>query len=399
MKNKSLKHWLVLLTQCLMVACSIGLAVNAVGVFYPAVTGSLNVLSGSFAMHSTLQVIMIATTSLFMPNILKKINFKIVLTVGALGIFITTFLMGLSYNLVFFNILGFFRGIFLSFCGGVMMNFIINNWFYQFNGIALSIAFSFSGIAGSVASKLLTEVIAVYGWNTAYFVKAIVMFLLCVPAILFPYHMNPKDDNLLPYGYKPDKNEAIKASTDFNYYSVNFIMFFIFSITVTMITGLPQHFINFSKSVNLDVAIGAGMLSYAMLGNITFKLVIGFLNDSIGTIKSILLMIIINIISIVLIIEFKQYEIGAFLLGSIYSIASVGISLLCLELFKKENYVHAFPLASFAGTFGSAVALSLIGYLYDFTGTYNYAFIAALIINLLAIINILFVSNKLKLKK
>ena len=75
MKNKSYKHWIIVLLMCCLSASSIGLCTNAVGVFYTPVSMSLNVLRGTFALHATLSTLSTAITSLYMPYIMKRYSY------------------------------------------------------------------------------------------------------------------------------------------------------------------------------------------------------------------------------------------------------------------------------------------------------------------------------------
>lgn len=396
MKNKSYKHILILIIQCLLIGASVGLAINSVGVFYPSVSKSLNVLNGSFAAHTTIQLITTATFSLFIPKILEKYSIKSLFAVGMIGLSLTTIIMGFSNSLYVFYLLGFLRGIFSSFCGTVPVSFVINNWFYKYRGIALSVAFGFSGLLGAIFSPILSKFIIDYGWQNTYIIKGIIMFVLCIPSIIIPFSINPKDENLLAFGYDNEKIEVVHSNSEFNYFNLLFILFFIFSFICSTITGLPQHFIGYTTSINLLPEIGAKMLSFTMIGNIVFKVVIGFLNDMIGTIKSVITFIIINALSIIFIVVFKQYYIGAFLLGSVYAIAAVGSSLLSTQFFTSENYLKVFPVVSFSGILGNAVSLSLVGYLFDFTGSYYLAFIIAFAINIINIFIILYITSQSK---
>jgi uncharacterized membrane protein len=70
--------------------------------------------------------------------------------------------------------------------------------------------------------------------------------------------------------------------------------------------------------------------------------------------------------------------IGAFLFGSCYSIGAVALPLLTKYFFGIDNYARVFPKISFASNLGAAISLSMVGYIYDFFGSYLYAFIIAL---------------------
>lgn len=64
--------------------------------------------------------------------------------------------------------------------------------------------------------------------------------------------------------------------------------------------------------------------------------------------------------------------------GSCYSIGAVALPLLTKYFFGIDNYARVFPKISFASNLGAAISLSMVGYIYDFFGSYLYAFIIAL---------------------
>ena len=61
---------------------------------------------------------------------------------------------------------------------------------------------------------------------------------------------------------------------------------------------------------------------------------------------------------------------GAGLLGLCYSVAIVGTVMLCKTMFGIENYSSVYPKISMGTTLANAAGASIIGYLYDFTGSY-----------------------------
>ena len=63
--------------------------------------------------------------------------------------------------------------------------------------------------------------------------------------------------------------------------------------------------------------------------------------------------------------------------------------------FKTENYAKAFPTISFASNVGAAISLSMVGYIYDFFGSYIYAFIIALAMIFVSIL-LLMITTKTK---
>ena len=154
----------------------------------------------------------------------------------------------------------------------------------------------------------------------------------------------------------------------------------IVGILHTAITCLPQHFPGFAESLGQPASVGAMMLSCCMVGNIVSKLLIGELADRLGAMKASAFMIVLHMLSVIMLLfvhtELLLYA-GAFLFGFVYSVSAVGLVLITKECFGTCHYNRAYPIISFAGSASCAVGISLVGYLYDFTGTYHTAFVLA----------------------
>ena len=387
-KNRSIKHLIVLLVCCGLAASSIGVCVNSAGVFYSPVSESLGIMRGTFAIHGTISLLATAVVSLFVPKIMKRYPYKITLALSVLVAGVSTILMAFCKSVLPSYLLGAIRGISSGLYAIVPITIIINRWFYKNHGLATSIVLSFSGIAGAVCSPIFSSCIQSFGWEKAYIIMGLTIIGLGIPAIVYPFSIDPKDKGLLAYGQveKEDMNtnDIVKIKSKFNFLTLSFICFFIFAILNTSIAGITQHLPGFAETLNYSATVGATMLSAGMVGNILSKLVIGFISDKLGPIKATIIMIGTNIISIVMLLMSPSslvLLIGAFLFGSVYSVSAVGFALLTKYFFGVENYSTVYPIISFATSFGSAFALALVGYIYDFTGSYVYAFIIALGIN------------------
>lgn len=166
----------------------------------------------------------------------------------------------------------------------------------------------------------------------------------------------------------------------------------LFTLLHTSITGTSQHLSGIAVSIHLSVTIGATFMSFTMIGNISTKLLIGFLSDLLSPIKAVIMMILINCLSLVLLFlgvihqETLLLYIGSLMFGSIYSVGAVGISMLTRYFFGNENYARTYSVIGFLANVGSASSLTLIGYLYDFTQSYQIVFIIALCFHLINLI-------------
>lgn len=392
MKNKGIKYWLVLISCCGLCASSVGIVLNTIGVFYTPVSQGLGVSQGTFTLHATFCILATAITVLFVPKIMKKIPLKLMVLIGVTLTSISTFMMGLSHHVVLFYILGIIRGVGAAMYGVIPVTIVINNWIYKNNGMATSIALSFTGVAGAVLSPVFSSLIESIGWEYTYFVVAILSFILALPFLLLPFKEKPEDENKLPYL----SSESIishldlhEDDTKFNAMQPKFILFFVIAILLNAITGMGSHFPTYALSIGFSATLGSLMLSAAMVSNIGSKFIIGIISDGIGIVKAVYIMLIANIVAFIMFLFFKSdiaLLIASFLYGSIYSITAVGIAIMTRRFFGELNYSSAYANVQFGCNFGVAFAVTLIGYIYDFTSSYNLIFIIAIAIGILTII-------------
>lgn len=392
MNNKSYKHWMIVFLMCCLAASSIGLCTNAIGVFYTPVSQSLNVLKGTFALHATLSTLATALTSLKISKVIKKYSYKKVLFIGVMLSSGATWFMSYCTSVYPFYILGILRGIGVGIYGMVPITVIITNWFDKKHGLATSLALSFSGLSGAIFSPLLSSWIIHYGWEMTYRFMAICILILVLPALIIPWNIDPHKEHLLPYGYKERKQAIHIQNNKVNLLTISFICMCLFTLLHTSITGISQHLSGIAVSIQLSATIGATLMSLAMIGNISTKLLIGLLSDLFTPVKAVIIMILTNCISLVLLFigvihkETLLLYIGSFMFGSIYSVGAVGIPMLTRYFFGNKNYAKTYSVIGFLTNVGSASSLTLIGYLYDFTNSYQIVFIIALCFHLINLI-------------
>lgn len=392
MINKSYKHWMIVFFMCCLAASSIGLCTNAIGVFYTPVAKSLKVLKGTFAMHATLSTLATALTSLKISKVIKKYSYKKVLLIGVILSSGATWLMSYSTSVYLFYILGILRGIGVGIYGMVPITVVITNWFDKKHGLATSLALSFSGLSGAIFSPLLSSWITCYGWQMTYRFMAICILVLVLPALIAPWNIDPRKEHLLPYGYQNRKETTKVQNNKIKLLTISFLCMCLFTLLHTSITGISQHLSGIAVSIHLSVTIGATFMSFTMIGNISTKLLIGFLSDLLSPIKAVIMMILINCLSLVLLFlgvihqETLLLYIGSLMFGSIYSVGAVGIPMLTRYFFGNENYARTYSVIGFLTNVGSASSLTLIGYLYDFTQSYQIVFIIALCFHLINLI-------------
>lgn len=377
--SRTKKHWLVFGAISFMYMASLGLVNNTIGVYYTPVSESLQILTGTFAMNATISAIFTAIGGLFSFRVVERIGLKKTLTLGAISCFVGMFGMGLTNSVAIFNVLGMIRGIGVGFTATVPGVAVLNNWFDEKNGLTISLAAASGGIVSVIFSPVFNRLIEMIGWEKTFLVHGIIILLLFLPSVLLPFTYEPQDEGLLPYGSKAAQTKENKKETRLkavvnkdDFIGKTFYAFIAMAFVQTFIVGLGQHLPGYGTSLGFRLEVTGLMLSAAMLGNVSTKLIAGFLSDKVGVLKTTILTVVTNIASILLLIYLANESgllFAALLFGTVYA-GGVTHVLLAQYFFGLcvGNYVNAYVVFAAGGS--SALGNALIGYFYDYFGTY-----------------------------
>lgn len=400
LKGSGNKAWLVMVACCGMVAATVGLSINASGVFYTPVSDDLGMLRGTFALHMTIFTMVTAFTALVVPAFMERFSFKKIMTPALVVAVVSTFLMGRMSSVPAFFVLGATRGFSTCLFSVVPANMIVGAWFNKSSGTATSIMMASSGIAGALGSSALSGVIAAMGWRNAYTVLAVAIALLSLPALLIPFAPTPEEEGLLPFGGAREANatsgETLRATATFSYASPFFLVVVAATVLMSFVTSIAQHFPGYAESIGLG-ATGALMVSAAMVGNIVLKLLTGVVADRIGAPKAAIVMSVSCGVGLLLVLLGGAPAVmlaGAFLFGGCYAVGAVAAPLLARYFFGNEQFSRAYPPVNMTGNVGAALSMSAIGYIYDFTQSYAPAFIICLIMAVATITAMLLAGRK-----
>jgi MFS family permease len=129
----------------------------------------------------------------------------------------------------------------------------------------------------------------------------------------------------------------------------------------------------------LGASVGATMISMCMITNTAGKIVMGWLCDRIGARPSVLAYTALTaaaIIVLLLVPAGTPYIVAALVSGLCYSPATVGLTMLCNELFGRRGSGIVYPVGAMACSLSNAVFSSVIGFAYDLTGGYAVMLVA-----------------------
>ena len=370
------KNLYLLVSLCMMAASSIGLYLNSFGVFFSPRAEVLGEKRGNVARFNTIMIFANAVFSIIVPMVATNKNYKKFYLGGIIGSIAALILMANATGLLMLYAGGLLLGASASTYFLVVITTVINNSFEGNAGTMGGIVFSCSGLAGAIFSPMFASIISASGYKTAFYVMAVLAAVLCAPALF-------ADIKIEKEGLEKESGNTGKL----NMLSMAFILCTLMMVFYQFLPSLPQHFPGIGISKGLSESVAPLLVSAAMVGNIVFKLIAGVMIDKLGALRTLLAMTGLNIIGSVLLFIGNNALVsmaGAFLFGAMYSITSFGGSSVVRDVFGDAAYKRAYSVISFFGCASNALGISLVGYIYDFTSSYDPAIIMSVVLAILA---------------
>lgn len=377
-KKKILPYIMVVFSCCCFSACSVGLIINCAGLFYEPIATEFGVGIGSVSLVTTVIATISGLASPLVMKFYQKFPLRRILVIAAAVSWLG--LIGISKancttDLYFCAAL---LGISSPFFSMVPLVYFISNWFHRSYGLAVGLAQSFSGIGGALFSQILGALLPLWGWRSCYIAMSFLLVILLLPAFFF-LRREPKELGLVPFGNGTVSQTQKTTSESKEVFSINaLILCCAISGLSCFVTGMPSHFSNYAASRALPTQIGVSMVTAAMVSNSLFKTLAGILGDRIGPRRACNLMLILSSFGFLLLRLFRSgnaasYYLASMLLACSYAVYSVGLSAVMRERYRSEDFSRMYAYVQTSASLGSGVAFSVIGFSFDFFGSYNIA--------------------------
>ena len=394
------KYLLVLIAACGMASACMGMIANIAGLFFAPIAEDWEVGRGAVSVTLTIYGLVFALAGMATPKLVTSERFKSVLVIATLVTAGGTALLAVAPNLIVLYALNLIRGAAAGIMGNVLITIMLNNWFFEKNGLVISIAMGFCGISAAVISPPLAAIIQDVGWRTGYLVAAVVIVLWMLPAILLPITFRPQDVGLEPLGGSRVPVGQAQSDSGRTTFSWLLVLCMLYAFLGCFIAAYPQHFPGIAESYGQTVAVGSLMLSISLVMNTGGKIVFGYLTDRIGTKRAILLYAALVAIGAFVLLTvrnpFGLYG-GAALVGLCAAVGTVGSILVTRDLFGVERYSKVFPIVNLLSIPANAVGASAVGFAYDASGNYDFALVSIMVL-MVSIMVVVVLAYRLKKK-
>ncbi len=260
----------------------------------------------------------------------------------------------------------------------------VSHWFSKRRGIAMAICVSGNFAAGALWPPVVQHFFDSIGWRATFTGLGVVCMALMLPLAMMLRRRSPVgeslpatargDQTLRPLGFSPATLQAILC---------------VAGLCCCIAMAMPQvHIVAYCGDLGYGAARGAQMLSLMLAAGLASRILSGWLSDTIGGLRTLLLGSVLQCFALVLFVPFDG-------LGSLYALSILfglfqgGIvpayTLIVREYFSPMDAGRRTGVVLLAALFGMGVGGWLGGWIFDFTGSYRNAFafgVAANIVNI-----------------
>lgn len=380
--------WLILIACCFLQAGGMGTINNAAGIMVPAVLGDLQFSQGSFMLYFTIQGLCMTAVLPIVGKLLSKVSMKVLVSGGMVACALAFASMS-QFNAVWqWYAAGAVLGVGMGFSFLLPAPVMIGNWFKKKAGLAMGIAMACSGVGGAIMNPLGGMLIQMLGWRPSYAILAGIAAALVLPFSLFVMKTKPADP-LGAYGAdeagdaqvgggagKTGETSGVSAGRAVR--SLAFVCVFLVAGAVSLDSSFMQLLATFADTAGL-AAVAAFIPSVAMISNIVGKLVLGWLNDAVGTRNATVCGFAVGLVSFVLFLlsrgNVPLVIAAAALFGVLTAMVTVNVPLIVRSAFGSKDYSSIFSYVSVGTSLIGSVGVAVYGFLFDAFGSYDPSFV------------------------
>ena len=388
--QKRMHHaWWVLIGCCFLEFGTLGGMIDAGGVFFVPIAKDLGISRSDLSLYMSFNMVAAMVGYPLSGILLRKFDTRKLLPTCVIIVVGSMAAMSFYHEPWQWWVSGLIYGFVGSILFMMTAPVLITNWFRKKRAIALGIGMSFSGIGGAVLSPLFAAIIEMVGWRTGYLMAAAIILILVLPWTLTVLRFKPADMGVKPYGWT-DEDERITEEIKRTRHevpgvpfrkavrSVPFVCMFFFCGLISFFIAFNMHLPGHGTQVGLEPVVAATLISAVMVGNVTEKVIAGFLNDRIGVefmVNIELAMVMLGLTGFIFIgNQLILLYVCAFFFGAQNSLVSVSTPTIIRQLFGEKDFVKILAFARIGLGIGS-IGPFVVGLLFDMHGTFIPSFI------------------------
>ncbi|MBL3703880.1 MFS transporter [Sulfitobacter sp. BDSS02] len=376
--HDSTYSWLRLLVTVL-IATVANVGIWAVVVVMPAIESEFGADRASASLPYTLTMIGFALGNLIIGRIVDRFSVTIALIGAALGIALSFYLTTLALSILMISAAHLLVGI----CTGVGFGPLIadiSHWFLRRRGIAVALVASGNYLSGAIWPTLLADILAESGWRQVYALLAVITLATVIPLSLLLRRRVPDE----AHGIAQTASDLRAKSAGMSPRTLTWLLG-IAGIGCCVAMSMPQvHIVAYCVGLGYGPAVGAEMLSLMLLGGVVSRLISGLAADKLGGLRILLIGSTLQCLALFFYLPYDGM-VSLYVISAMFGLAQGGIvpsyALVVREYLPAREAGARVGFVVMLTIVGMALGGWMSGWIYDLTGSYQWAFLNGILFN------------------
>jgi MFS family permease len=373
-------------------------AMYVVAVVLPAVQAEFGAARGAASLPYTLLMVGFGLGGIAMGRLADRFGVVWPLWLGAVGLGIGFVLAGLSGSVLTFALV---HGLLLGAIGSstTFAPLVADTslWFVRRRGIAVAICASGNYLAGAVWPPIVQHFVEQVGWRQTYIGLGVFCALTIPVLALF---MRPRPPAAVA---APARRSGVPVPSARPFgLSLNQaqLLLCVAGVACCVAMAMPQvHIVAYCSDLGFGAARGAEMLSLMLACGIVSRLVSGAICDRIGGLRTLLLGSVLQGLALLLFLPFDGL-VSLYVVSALFGLFQGGIvpsyAIIVREHFPPAEAGARVGTVLMATLLGMALGGWMSGVVFDWTGSYQAAFVNGIGWNLLNLSVVLFLLYRVR---
>ncbi len=377
-----------------------GAGMYSVTVVLPRIQAEFGVARADASLPYTLTMVGFGLGGVLMGRLSDRFGIVRTVLVGACGLGLGFYMAGSSTSLWQFSLAqGFLMGLLGTSATFAPLVADTSQWFTRRRGIALAICMSGNYLAGAVWPPIIQHFVESVGWRHTYMGIGLFCFASMLPLAMVLRRRLPVQavvnsattpdlaalqpaasaQSARPLGMSPAALQALLC---------------VAGVSCCVAMSMPQvHIVAYCGDLGFGAARGAEMLSLMLGMGILSRLASGWISDHIGGLRTLLLGSTLQGIALLLFLPFDGL-VPLYVVSGMFGLFQGGIvpsyALIVREYFAPQDAGARVGTVLMATLFGMALGGWMSGAIFDWTGSYQAAFLNGIAFNLLNVSIVLY---------
>jgi MFS family permease len=368
------------LVVAVLLGTVIGVGMWSTPVVLPVVQAGFGVARADASLPYTLTMLAFAFGGVFMGRLSDRFGIVMPIFWGAMALGTGYVVAALAPNLLLFALAHILIGLGASAGFGPLMA-DMSRWFDRRRGIAVAIVASGNYLSGTIWPPLLQHATSVYGWRATHVAIGVTCVLVILPLLWMMRRPAPAHEVETPAAIT-GREQALGISPN-----ALMILLCLAGFACCVAMAMPQvHIVAYCSDLGYGVARGAEMLALMLGFGIVSRIASGFVADRIGGVATLAIGSALQGLALLLYMFFDGLA-SLYAISALFGLFQGGIvpmyAIIVRQYFPPREVGVRIGIVLMATLFGMAFGGWMSGVIFDYTGSYQAAFVNGFVWNVL----------------